>query len=1091
MATFDALFQMKIGRWFDEDKPLPVVGGKLEVQLSGTWTFKAPVPGFASVAIVPASGTPPWDLAPLRDGAGNAAFTANTFVVYLRILPAVEEVLAAKTPKRPVVRTLAIALAVPPDAKDLKSSVFWDLNVGGSTTNPSNKDIAFMYGLGLGSDGKLVPGDKPVQSMIQAGEGLLKVASGATLWAFDREGHALDPGAVAAWWNELLASNPSWAVSPTAGTQKVADGRTVHLVHPNDASMTSPALLKKLAFDGLSGQNTSLFRSSKSTVSVNVAAPTTDKNLRVAVFPDGSYGPKANVSWLNAPARDFVRVGVVDLEHILVGLDADTPLPTTDPQNNAATKVDIAANAIDDVTMLRINADDALNAIVDVLERKATETDTAWTVAPAISPSAGPVKLAPPAVAALPPSVSVEVMALVGASGQTNGTRIRGQRVLVKVSGCAAGAWVRVFPHRLDLVTGLRTRMLGGAARVTGENVTNASNFAWVVMTLPDGGVGGADLSCDVLVYTQRANGSLQSRAYVDQRFSRPTPVAGSPVTAVPTGATWCVCEMGKTGTGTSNIPKVPAGSTLVVLPSGSTPATLLTLPAAAIPKLSVVGESQSSDKLTMCAPAFSTGVGRTAADGRLEVGAPTATGLTGQVDITPRDDPKKTDVRSIAPTGLERLEVAALRTRNDATQGVHIVDHAAIGAVPLLAALHEPGQQRLGAPGAPPAEVHGTGVRLRGAAARLVAEHTRNRMMTTAELASHAWMPWSTSLSPQGAATPWVAVVRSGACSLDIEPNLLSDLETLVNNLVGALALPNNTSNINTAVQAIHTKLGLPAPAASPTAGQLASFVRALASRVQWAKNGAREAERSMAGAVARAERFIYIETPALTPTSTVVTQLKKRLADRPGLLVLIASSAAPRLGLPSLIADAERQITRKTITELVTAAPRRVVAFAPVAAGGRPVRLYSTTLIVDDMFAYTGTSHLSRRGLSFDGSLGMAVFDERLTWGRPREVRRFRKALVAERLGLVDALLPDDPQDLMVHVADEQARQGDRIARVPAPAKTEFTPEDLQRYDPSGAGPLASAGLAQLFNLVLGMQQGVAETEAVLERDELAFSS
>jgi hypothetical protein len=76
--------------------------------------------------------------------------------------------------------------------------------------------------------------------------------------------------------------------------------------------------------------------------------------------------------------------------------------------------------------------------------------------------------------------------------------------------------------------------------------------------------------------------------------------------------------------------------------------------------------------------------------------------------------------------------------------------------------------------------------------------------------------------------------------------------------------------------------------------------------------------------------------------------------------------------------------------------------------------VRLASTTLIVDDVYALTGTTHLSRRGLTFDASVAVAAFDEQLVGDCAREVRDFRRALMAGRLGLDLALLPDEPPAL-----------------------------------------------------------------------------
>src|SRR6266487_913970 len=47
------------------------------------------------------------------------------------------------------------------------------------------------------------------------------------------------------------------------------------------------------------------------------------------------------------------------------------------------------------------------------------------------------------------------------------------------------------------------------------------------------------------------------------------------------------------------------------------------------------------------------------------------------------------------------------------------------------------------------------------------------------------------------------------------------------------------------------------------------------------------------------------------------------------------------------------------------------RVVAFHPVGFPGRPSRLESSVVIVDDVWAMVGSSTFRRRGLTFDGGI------------------------------------------------------------------------------------------------------------------------
>jgi hypothetical protein len=73
------------------------------------------------------------------------------------------------------------------------------------------------------------------------------------------------------------------------------------------------------------------------------------------------------------------------------------------------------------------------------------------------------------------------------------------------------------------------------------------------------------------------------------------------------------------------------------------------------------------------------------------------------------------------------------------------------------------------------------------------------------------------------------------------------------------------------------------------------------------------------------------------------------------------------------------------------------------------------ATTIIVDDVYALTGSTHLWRRGLTFDSSVAVALFDENVSDGRSTALRNARRQLFADRLGLDIALVPDDPADML----------------------------------------------------------------------------
>ena len=123
---------------------------------------------------------------------------------------------------------------------------------------------------------------------------------------------------------------------------------------------------------------------------------------------------------------------------------------------------------------------------------------------------------------------------------------------------------------------------------------------------------------------------------------------------------------------------------------------------------------------------------------------------------------------------------------------------------------------------------------------------------------------------------------------------------------------------------------------------------------------------------------------------------------------------------GQPSKLEEIRIAGINAALKSLVDAAPDNVELFTPIAGSGRRLYMASTTVIVDDVFMLTGTTHLWRRGLTFDSSLAVALFDDALVMGRPATVRAARLLLVANRLGLPVPFSPTDP----AHVRDAVRR-------------------------------------------------------------------
>jgi hypothetical protein len=145
----------------------------------------------------------------------------------------------------------------------------------------------------------------------------------------------------------------------------------------------------------------------------------------------------------------------------------------------------------------------------------------------------------------------------------------------------------------------------------------------------------------------------------------------------------------------------------------------------------------------------------------------------------------------------------------------------------------------------------------------------------------------------------------------------------------------------------------------------------------------------------------------------------------------------------------------------------PNRFALFSPGAGAGRAVRLASTSVVVDDAFALTGTTHLWRRGLTFDSSLAAAVFDERVVDGRPQDVRSFRIQLMADRLGIPVTRLPEDPAELVQAIRDLDARGSARLSAQPIlPPTTVPASADIAVWNADGSRTdLTLPGVTALF--------------------------
>jgi hypothetical protein len=265
----------------------------------------------------------------------------------------------------------------------------------------------------------------------------------------------------------------------------------------------------------------------------------------------------------------------------------------------------------------------------------------------------------------------------------------------------------------------------------------------------------------------------------------------------------------------------------------------------------------------------------------------------------------------------------------------------------------------------------------------------------------------------------------------------------------------------------------------------------------------GRRDAQWALLDAIGRARRFVYIETPGLTPTqrdytaaaepvppyaADLIAALATRLNAAPGLHIAICVPRNPDFA-PGYepAATYEAAARRAAILGLPSASSpdaSRVVAFHPLGFPGRRSRLESTVVIIDDVWALVGACTLRRRGLTLDGSTDLALTDMTLEEGICPSLQTFRRTLIADRLGIpatstsAFGVMPDprfvrlaDGTQTVALIREQLLSDGlGRIERLwsgVTPGTTPITPLDQRLADPDGEefdliGTLALATLA-----------------------------
>ena len=538
-----------------------------------------------------------------------------------------------------------------------------------------------------------------------------------------------------------------------------------------------------------------------------------------------------------------------------------------------------------------------------------------------------------------------------------------------------------------------------------------------LVALLPDGADAASELGATAVIVLGGA-----TRLYGELRFTRPLAAGGAPLAwGSATGAV-LACEQERFPSSAAAVDLLPG--TALVHDDGAAASLIdpATVPAAVFAPATAIRALAAGDRIVLTRPAF-----------REEpAGSPTA--LLGAGGATATEQARTGVTRSTGP-GTPLPSQQALTSAAAATGATSA--RAVLIPPPALSRYHEIGPVQRGHPGAPAtAETAGVGADIDGPAALHLAEAIRASVETgTPELAAAATaVSGSNPPDPSGAAL-WAAALRTQAAGVEGERGLSGE--------VAATAHPYPFDGDEAAQRQWYLD-NASITVAAPAAGQEAAQQRALARRALAAGFGLQESAVALAAAFARAEDFVYLETPALDVTDIgsgedilrPLQALVDRLTAQPALHLVACVPVQAFAGAPADYARIRADGLKSALAGFAAAAPGRFASFCPSAGAGRSLRLATTAVIVDDVFALLGSTHLSRRGLSFDSSLSVAVFDEQCERGRGQALANLRRQLVGARLGLPATLVPDEGAALVRAVTDLTRRGNFRLTLATLPA-------------------------------------------------------
>ncbi len=189
---------------------------------------------------------------------------------------------------------------------------------------------------------------------------------------------------------------------------------------------------------------------------------------------------------------------------------------------------------------------------------------------------------------------------------------------------------------------------------------------------------------------------------------------------------------------------------------------------------------------------------------------------------------------------------------------------------------------------------------------------------------------------------------------------------------------------------------------------------------------HGRSDTSLSIKKAIESARHFIYVESSFFGPTKysetstppadDLVEVIRQQLISRPGLklIICIGQEIPLNRGYENIARFHKRNrhaAVLRLLGDLNTTTHKherhnQVVAFHPLGYPGRPVKIGTQCIVVDDVYAIMGTSNFNQRGLFFDGSTDVVFSDKQLRGGKGASIRSLRKQLMLQYIRSNDSV-------------------------------------------------------------------------------------